>query len=310
MALTWSRMRAVNAVFETGSFAAAARRLGVSQPSVAQSVRELEAEYEVALFDRHGHTLIATTLCRRLYAATNKVQSIEAEALAILQQRDEVSGGELRIGLGNAMPGMSLIATFRKLFPKIQIGIEIGSWSAIVAAVVDQRVDVAVLPEVPDDSRFRREACIAQRVVAMCHPAHPLAGQAPVSVASLMEHSLVFRSRDSSAQRAVDKAFRVAGLRPTPAIVVNTREGMLEAVANRLGVGFGWEHGSSRVDRIAKVVIAEMEAESPEYIFSLAGRRGRLVELFFHTHRMSPYGEAIGFPASVMDERPLSPSSS
>ena len=302
VALTWSRVRAVNAVFEAGTFAAAARRLGVSQPAVAQSVRELEAEFEVALFDRHGHTLVATTLCRRLYAATNKVQSIESEALAILQQRDEVSGGELRIGLGNAMPGMTLVATFRKLFPKVQINIEIGSWSAIVTAVADQRVDVAVLPEVPDDSRFRREACIQQRVVAMCHPGDALAGQTPLPIAKLMEHPLVFRSRDSSAQRTVDRAFRLAGLRPTPAIIVNTREGMLEAVANKLGIGFGWEHGSSRVDRIAKVLVSEMEAESPEYIFSLAGKRGRLVELFFHTHRMSPYGEAIGVPVPAPDK--------
>lgn len=307
VALTWSRVRAVNAVFETGTFAAAARRLGVSQPAVAQLVRELEAEYQVALFDRHGHTLIATTLCRRLYAATSKVQSIEVEALAVLQQRDEVSGGELRIGLGNAMPGMSLVATFRKLFPKVQINIEIGSWSAIVAAVVDQRVDVAVLPEVPDDNRFRREACIQQRVVAICHPGHALVGRTPMPIAGLMEHSLVFRSRDSSAQRAVDKAFRVAGLRPTPAIVVNTREGMLEAVANRLGIGFGWEHGSSRVDRIAKVVIAEMEAETPEYIFSLTGKRGRLVDLFFHAHRMSPYGEAAGFSAQAATGSKVAP---
>ena len=29
------------------------------------------------------------------------------------------------------------------------------------------------------------------------------------------------------------------------------------------------------------------------------------MELFFHAHRMSPYGEAIGFPASVTDERAL-----
>lgn len=304
VALTWSRVRAVNAVFETGTFAAAARRLGVSQPAVAQLVRELEAEYEVPLFDRHGHTLIATTLCRRLYAATSKVQSIEAEALAILQQRDEVSGGELRIGLGNAMPGMSLIATFRKLAPKVQIGVEIGSWSAIVAAVVDQRVDVAVLPEIPDDGRFRREACIAQRVVAICHPAHAIAAQERVELADLMRHPLVFRFRDSSAQRSVDRAFRLAGLRPTPAIVVNTREGMLEAVANRLGVGFGWEHGSSRVDRIAKAVIAGMETESPEFIFALSGKRGRLVELFFHAHRMSPYGEAIGSPRLLSDRSP------
>jgi hypothetical protein len=67
---------------------------------------------------------------------------------------------------------------------------------------------------------------------------------------------------------------------------------------------------SGRIASSGKKVIAEMEVESPEYIFSLAGRRGRLVELFFHAHRMSPYGEAIGFPASATDERGFSPSSS
>lgn len=298
MALTSSRVRAVNAVFETGSFAAAARRLGVSQPAVAQAVRDLEAEFGIALFDRHGASLIATQLCRRLYAATNRMQAMEADALAILQQRDELAGGELRIGLGNAMPGMALIAAFRNLYPKIQVNIEIGSWSAIVAAVVDQRVDVAVLPEVPADNRFRREACVQQRVVAICHPVHDLGRQSRVSVAGLMQYPLVFRTRDSSTQRAVDKAFRAASLRPNPAIIVNTREGMLEAVANKLGVGFVWQHGSSRIDRIAKVAIAEIETKSPEYIFSLAGKRGKLVELFYLARSFAPASDGADILAA------------
>lgn len=287
MALTSSRVRAVNAVFETGSFAAAARRLGVSQPSVAQLVRELETDFRVALFERHGQSLVATHLCRRLYAATNRIQAIEADALAILEQREELAGGELRVGLGNAMPGMALIAAFRALYPKIQINIEIGSWSAIMAAVAEQRVDLAVLPEVPNDTRFRREPCVKQRVVAICHPVHALGREPSVSVAALLKYPLVFRTRDSSTQRAVDRAFRAVNLRPDPAIIVNTREGVLEAVANRLGVGFIWEHGSSRLDGIAKVVIDEIEAESPEYLFSLAGKRSKLVELFYLSRNLS-----------------------
>lgn len=298
MALTSSRVRAVNAVFETGSFAAAARRLGVSQPAVAQPVRDLEAEFAVALFDRHGQSLIPTALCRRLYAATHRMQAVEADALAILQQRDELTGGELRVGLGNAMPGMALIAAFRNLYPTVQINIEIGSWSAIVAAVVDQRVDVAVLPEVPEDNRFRRVACVHQRVVAICHPVHELSRQARVSVADLRQYPLVFRTRDSSTQRAVEKAFRIAGLRTSAAITVNTREGMLEAVANKLGVGFVWEHGSSRIDRIAKVEIAEIETDSPEYIFSLSGKRGKLVELFYLVHSLAPANAGGGILAA------------
>jgi len=295
MALTSSRVRAVNAVFETGNFSAAARRLGVSQPSVAQLVRELESEFDVRLFDRHGHSLVATALCRQLYAATNRIQAMEADAVAILEQREELAGGELRVGLGNAMPGMALISLFKGLYPKIQISVEIGNWSDIVAAVIDRRVDVAVLPEVPQDRRFRCEVCLNQRVVAICHPGHHLnqLGQgAQVSIAELTQYPLVFRTRNSSTQRVVDKTFRAAGLRPEPAIVVNTREGMLEAVANQLGIGFIWEHGSSRVDRIAKVVVSEMDVELPEYIFSLFGTKGKLVELFFHSRNLLPQGSS------------------
>jgi len=288
MALTASRVRAVNAVFEAGTFAAAARRLGVSQPAVAQSVRDLEAEFDVTLFDRHGHSLVATSLCRELYAATHRIQAMEVDALAILQQRDELTGGELRVGLGNSMPGMALIASFRALYPKTKISIEIGSWAAIIAAVVDQRVDVAVLPEVPDDRRFRREVCVNQRVVAICHPGHSLNRPGQVSITELAKLPLVCRTGGSSSQRAVDKAFRAAGLRPEPAIVVNTREGMLEAVANQLGVGFMWEHASSRVDRITKVAVSELDVELPEYIFSLSGKKGKLLELFFHSRNLLP----------------------
>ena len=212
---------------------------------------------------------------------------MEADAVAILEQREELAGGELRVGLGNSMPGMALISSFKRLYPKIQIRVEIGNWSDIVAAVIDRRVDVAVLPEVPQDRRFRSEVCLSQRVVAICHPAHPL-NQCQVPVAELTQYPLVFRTGNSSTQRVVDKAFRAAGLRPEPAIVVNTREGMLEAVANQLGVGFIWEHGSSRIDRIAKVVVSEMDVELPEYIFSLIGAKGKLVELFFHSRNLLP----------------------
>jgi DNA-binding transcriptional LysR family regulator len=284
MALTSARVRAVNAVYDSGSFAAAARRIGVSPSAVAQSVRELEGEFGVTLFERHGQSLIPTSLCRQLYGATSRMQTVETDALSILSQREELAGGELRVGLGNSMPGMALIAAFKHMYPKVQVAIEIGSWSAIVAAVVDQRVDIGVLPDVPADRRFRREICLEQRVVALCHPNHPLKKKPVVSVAELMRYPLVFRTRDSSTQRAVDRAFRASGLRPVPSIVVNTREGMLEAVANHLGVGFMWEHGSSRIDRIAKVAVAELDAELPECIFALAGKKGRLVELFFLAH--------------------------
>ncbi len=283
MSLTSSRVRVVNAVFEAGSFSQAARRLGVTQPAVTQQIRSLETDFGVVLFERHGGDLVPTMLCRELVNVTSRMWELEAQALTILRQNDAAQGGELRIGLGNSMPGMALISAFRRLYSNVQISVEMGNWASIIDAVVRQRVDVAVLPDVPNDGRFLREIYLRQGVVAIAHPNHPLVRARRVSCAELSKHRLVFRTKQSSTQRIVDRAFRSAGVKPKPSIVLDTRDGVFEAVANELGVGFTWEHGSSRTDRIVRVPVPEMATQIPEYIFCLAGKRYKLVELFFAT---------------------------
>lgn len=284
MSLTSARIRTINAVFEAGTFSAAARRLGISQPAVTQQVREVEAEFGVKLFDRRGNGLVPTAICRQLATVTMRIQAAESEAVSILRQHEMLSGGELRIGLGNSMPGMTLVAAFIRAYPNISIQVEMGSWASIIDAIVDQRVDVAVLPEVPDDGRFRREICLRQRVVAIVHTQHILARAGSVTCTELAHERLIFRTRQSSTQRVVDHAFRMAGIAVSPVITLDTREGVLEAVANRIGVGFTWEHGSSRTDTITKLSVAELSSESPEHIFCLSDNRSKLVELFFRSH--------------------------
>jgi len=138
MSLTSSRVRAVNAVFEAGSFSHAARRLGVTQPAVTQQVRSLESEFGVSLFERRGNDLVPTALCREFAAVTSQMSTLETQALAVLRQKDALKGGELRIGLGNSMPGMALISSFCRLYSNIQITVEMGNWASIIDAVVNQ----------------------------------------------------------------------------------------------------------------------------------------------------------------------------
>jgi DNA-binding transcriptional LysR family regulator len=284
MSLTSARIRTINAVYDAGTFSAAARRLGISQPAVTQQVREVEADFGVKLFDRRGNGLVPTAICRQLAAVTMRIQSAESEAVAILRQHEMLSGGELRIGLGNSMPGMKLVGAFMRGYPNITIQIEMGSWASILDAIVDQRVDVAVLPEVPDDGRFRRAVCLRQRVVAIVHAQHDLARRGTTSCAELARERVIFRTRQSSTQRVVDHALRAVGVTVSPVMTLDTREGVLEAVANRIGIGFIWEHGSSRTDTIVRLNVAELSSELPEYIFCLSENRSTLVERFFRLH--------------------------
>lgn len=56
----WNRARAFLVTAEEGSLSAAARALGMTQPTLGRQVEALEAELGVTLFERHGRGLVLT----------------------------------------------------------------------------------------------------------------------------------------------------------------------------------------------------------------------------------------------------------
>jgi DNA-binding transcriptional LysR family regulator len=81
----------------------------------------------------------------------------------------------------------------------------------------------------------------------------------------------------------VNRAFAAASIEPEPIIVLNTRDGVIEAVANGMGIGFIWEHASSRRDGIVRLNVTDMDALLPEYVFSLTGKQSQLAARFIET---------------------------
>ena len=60
VAFDWNQARAFLATAEEGSFSAAARALGLTQPTLGRQVAALEAELGVTLFERAGRSLSLT----------------------------------------------------------------------------------------------------------------------------------------------------------------------------------------------------------------------------------------------------------
>jgi len=54
------------AVARYGSFAEAAKGIGLTQPAVSQQMKALEEELDVRLFDRSGHSVQLNQAARRL----------------------------------------------------------------------------------------------------------------------------------------------------------------------------------------------------------------------------------------------------
>ncbi|MDP2085713.1 MAG: LysR family transcriptional regulator [Gemmobacter sp.] len=278
--LSPARLRANLTVAEMGSFSAAGRRLGVSHTAVSQQIREMEAACGIRLFDRADGALRPTPVCQELAEIGQRIIAAEQDAARVLDRRDSQGKPRLRLGLGNSMPGIAIAARMLALHPGLSIAVETGSHQEILAAVLRRDVEVAVLPDLPPDPRFRRTPVITQEVVAIVATQGPWQGHDAVTLADLAAGPLVFRSRGSSTQKVVDRAFRRAGLAPDPRLTADTRDVVYEAVAAGIGAGFMWRHGTQRTDMVRRLPIIDLSAPSEEVAFALADERNQMVDLF------------------------------
>ena len=83
-----------------------------------------------------------------------------------------------------------------------------------------------------------------------------------------MKERLIFRSAGSSTQRVVDRYFRSQTVVPQPFLILDTREGVYEAVVNGMGVGFVWRTGTGRNEDVTQLLLTGGDTESTEEVFA------------------------------------------
>lgn len=281
MSISVPALLALRSVAETGSFAAAARQLDLTQPGVSQHVRGLENNYEVRLFTRKHGQMVATPLCLRICDAAEQVLRGQSALERMLRNHGSLKDGQLSVGLGNAMPGMSLVAAFNKRYPDVPLKIATGSFRKIMRAVLDETVDVGILPNIPKDDRFRRKVLLANHVVAIVAIDNPLADLAQVNAKDLLQERLIFRSEGSSTQKVVDRYFREHKLVPSAYLTLDTRDGVYEAVANGMGTGFVWKTSTGRGDDVLQIPLSGGSTSSEEVVFCPSDKKMQTLDAFF-----------------------------
>lgn len=111
----WNHIRAFLATAETGSLSAAARQLGLTQPTLSRQVAALEAELGVLLFERLGRSLALTGAGRELLAHSRSMgAAAEALALAASGQAQTIEG-TVRITASDVVSAHLLPPVLRQL---------------------------------------------------------------------------------------------------------------------------------------------------------------------------------------------------
>ncbi len=120
----WTYARAFLVVAEEGSFSAAARALGMAQPTLGRQVTALEEELGLALFERVGHTLVLTATGQDLVEQVRAMNDAATRFALIAAGQGQTIDGIVRIAASEAMSAYllpSIVDELRTLYPGITL---------------------------------------------------------------------------------------------------------------------------------------------------------------------------------------------
>ena len=166
-------------VVECGSMRAAARQLGVSQPTVTKSVRSLESELHVRLLARNTQGIVPTASGRAFFARARVAHSELRKAEEEAAQIGGPTGGSVAFGVGNigaALIVPEAVARFRRQFPRAGIRIVEGLAHLLLPSVRDESLDFVMgmrhVGELDRSLRFR--PLYRSELVVAVRKGHPL----------------------------------------------------------------------------------------------------------------------------------------
>lgn len=160
--LDWNQLKAFLQTAQTGSLSAAARKLGLTQPTLSRQVAAIEQQMGVTLFERVGKAMVLTPTGLDLLEHA-RAMGAAAEALGLAASgRSQAVGGVVSVSASDAVAAYLLPPLVQRLHAQEPgIAIEVISSNAL-SDLLRREADIAirhVKPEQPDlIARLVREA--------------------------------------------------------------------------------------------------------------------------------------------------------
>lgn len=203
----WTLYRTFLTVAKLGSLSAAARDLGLTQPTVARHVESLEGELELDLFVRSPRGLIPTDIA---LALVPQAEAIAASAATLLRTAASGKGemtGSVRVSASEVMGVERLpriLADLRRAYPRIDIQLVL---SDTVQDLLSREADVAVRQVLPTQSALLAKKLRPTVIGLYAHRSYLKRRGEPRSLNELADHDLIGFDRWSSGTREMLRRF-------------------------------------------------------------------------------------------------------
>ncbi|HZS62383.1 MAG TPA: LysR family transcriptional regulator [Gemmatimonadaceae bacterium] len=262
MGFSFRLLRVFVAVAHQESFTRAAAQLGLTQPAVSKSMRDLERRAGVALVER-GATGVRLTEPGRVLLA--HARTILAEARAADESLNAIrgiGGGVLRIGASPTIATYllpALLQRFHTRHPAVEVSLHTAPSRAVARALLEREIDIGLIEaSVPDDPRLQVASWREDELVVIAAPSHPLAPQSPIETGALAQELIVLREPGSGTRQFVLTALASRAIVPQRTLDADSVEAIKRIVAAGLGISIVSRAAIEDMLALRRLVVLEL----------------------------------------------------
>lgn len=263
------------AVMQAGSTSKAAGLLNISQPAVSQSIRKLETQSELRLFERMRGRLVATQ-----------------EALALMEEVDRSYAGLESIrhrirslksfGLGRlavaSFPALGTgfmpraIAAFGLERRSVQMSFQIMSSREVHQKVSAGQMDFGLMADELSVAGLEHSQFMSVPGVVVMPARHALARKKLIEAADLAAHPFIALNPEDASRRRLELALRQDGMELKPVIETPYSNSVCELALR--GVGIGMAHPILALDYAGRGLVLKRLAFDVRFTGLLVFRPG------------------------------------
>jgi DNA-binding transcriptional LysR family regulator len=236
---TLADLRAFVTVGEHRSFAAAAKKLHLSQPALSRRISHLEDMLGVRLFDRTTRSVALTMLGRKFLGEMRGLVENVDRTVVSLQDAAQLESGDVTVGcvfsaVHHFLP--SVIRTFRERHPRVLVRIIEEGADEVLASVKQGEADFALNYIGMQDPEVAFAPLLKEPYVLACRKDHPLARRRSVKWEELADYPHARVSHASRNRLFIDQALAELPPLPRPVCEVRHVSTLIGLVENGLGV--------------------------------------------------------------------------
>ena len=227
------------AVVEEGSFTRAARRIGITQPSLSQHIRALEADIDGAVLERLPSGVALTPAGRTLLPEARVAVRAVERGRRVARAALALEAGELEIATVLSMAVGLLprhIRVWHERYPNVGIRLqEFKHRSLLEDAVLQGVADFAIGPLPLRAWEGPLEQVTWEEFVVVAPPEDPLATRRTIRLEELADREWVLYHPDHGLAGILEEACRRAGFSPRGTVRTSQAEGAARLASAGIG---------------------------------------------------------------------------